>query len=307
MVQFKPVKGKVTELNPEEVKILQNNDVKLLYFMCLLVQLGPKAENLVKYFNMKPGKVTAARWITTCTNILMLYCQTSNPPKNLILLTKIIVNIYAPSIFAIKQDWHVSSGPKHIFNLIQNSKQLLEKKYPSLYENVKNTILNNSYFLHIENLLVCMVHDSDLEVRNKALEIIENARKYHMKSKSTKVRRFQKPTEIKFDAQNYYELVKISEYKPWQFVSPPIFKDYSIEDLKNNNFTHDYLKVCVHNQHCERYVSWTSEAAAAVIGYQKRHYHILNKQKSTQKIPTKPTKEHFVNLVNPNVKRKLFE
>ena len=308
MVNFKQIKGLVKEVHPS---YLNNKDVRLLYFLCLLVQSGPSCKNLVKYFNKKPGKVTGARWITTATNILMLYMQTKAPSKNLILLTKIIVNIYGPAIFDIKQNWHMSSGPKHIFTIIQNSKKLLKSDHPSYYENVINTIKNNAFYLHIENMLVCMVHDDDLKIRRKALEVIEKARKYRQKTKSTKVRKFMKPT-INFDADEYFNLIDIDSFKPLQFVSPPIFDGYSIDQIKILDFKHDYQKVPCHNQHVERFVALTSQAGEAVVGQEKRHQWILNKMKSTAQIPTKPTKKHFMKLAYDKVKvdgvtKKLFE
>ena len=309
MVQFQPLDGKVTEISKE---LLQNQDIRNMYHLCLLVQTGPCAPpDIAKYFECTPGTVSFARWITTANNVLCLYCQTENPTYELILLTQIILNIYAPAIFDIKQNWHMSSGPKHIFNIIQNSKKLLESDHPSYYENVMNTIENNAFYLHLENVLVCMVHDHDAKIRNKALDIIEKARNYHKKTKSMKVRKFIKPT-VNFDAKEYFNLIDIGSYKPLDFVSPPIFKDYSIYQIRTHDFSHEYQKVPCHNQHVERFVALTHQAGQAVVGQEKRHQWILNKMKSTAKIPTKPTKNHFIRFAYDKVKvdgvtRKLFE
>ena len=90
--------------------LLHNKDVELLYYLCLLVQEGPGAKHLLPYFKRNPGKVTSARWITTASNILVVYLQEPNPSEILSLLVKVIVNLYGPCVFFEMITLHVVCG-----------------------------------------------------------------------------------------------------------------------------------------------------------------------------------------------------
>ena len=146
--QFRPITGKVTDIH-EEFK--HNNDLKLFHDLCMLTQAGPNArQELLDAFNKSPGVVHQARWVTAASNLLMLYLQSMNPSKDLILVIKIIVNIYGPALFYIKENWHVSNGPLHVFNVLQLSKKLLQFERPELFTIVKTVIQNNGFYLHPE-------------------------------------------------------------------------------------------------------------------------------------------------------------
>ena len=84
--KFKPISGKVR--SDVDETILHNNDVQTLFRLCLLAQEGPKTSNqdLLKSFDHKVGVVTAARWVTTASNILCHYMQETQPSKELTFL-----------------------------------------------------------------------------------------------------------------------------------------------------------------------------------------------------------------------------
>ena len=100
--RFKPIPGKVRSVSEE---LLHNKDVKNFYMLCQLVQEGPKTSNkqLMSFFTYNPGKVTAARWITTANNILCLYMQATQPTKELVLLigkySQVLVQFFRFSSF----------------------------------------------------------------------------------------------------------------------------------------------------------------------------------------------------------------
>ena len=83
--KFIPRPGKVRNV---DASLLHNKDLKNLYWLCVLVQEGPKTTNqdALTHFEYTPGVVTAARWITTASNILCLYMQETQPSEQLILL-----------------------------------------------------------------------------------------------------------------------------------------------------------------------------------------------------------------------------
>ena len=100
MVDFTPIPGLV---NQEEAEKWfedpgTNKDVRTLLRLSLIVQSGlPDAP-----FKSPPGPVHNARWVTTCSNVLYLYTQESEPWDGLVLLVKIVLNLYTPSILFIK-------------------------------------------------------------------------------------------------------------------------------------------------------------------------------------------------------------
>ena len=302
--RFRPITGKVTDIH-EEFK--HNNDLRLFHDLCMLTQAGPNArQELLDAFKKSPGVVHQARWVTAASNLLCLYLQSMNPSNDLILVVKIILNIYGPALFYIKENWHVSKGPLHVFHVLQLSKKLLQYEKPELFTIVKNVIQNNGYFLHPENMLVAMVHDPDGPVRSKAIKIIESLREHEeeepdeedlleaLEAGDLGIRRFDVPSKINFEAKSYTQLINFKDFDLFEMCSPPILKEYSIDDIKARNFTHDFQKVPAHSQHVERFVSLTSEAGKHAVGHDSRHFWILNKMEATSKIPTTATKGDFL-------------
>ena len=76
-MDFIAIEGKVEPIEEECNEILQNHDMKQLHDLSLLVQLGPKkaGTRLINSFFRAVGHVHAARWVTTATNLLVLYMQ----------------------------------------------------------------------------------------------------------------------------------------------------------------------------------------------------------------------------------------
>ena len=161
---------------PIDETLLQNNDIRNLFELCLLVQAGPKSKH-IKAFQCSPGNVSHARWITSANNILIHYMQLTKPSNELRLIVRVVVNIYAPSIFQIKTNFHFSFGPRHLFQTFALAKDVFKAKVHSKYlEVVKTTLQTNGFHGHPENILVSMSMDKDVTVKKKAIEIIKKRR-----------------------------------------------------------------------------------------------------------------------------------
>ena len=91
-----------------------------------------------------------SRWITSASCTLRLFCQTANPSRWLIKIVSFILNIYAPSVFAIKKDPNVVNGSRHLFSIIKRARDHLTIKEE--FGSFMVTILNNSYFLLQEHV-----------------------------------------------------------------------------------------------------------------------------------------------------------
>ena len=96
-----------------------------------------------------------------------------------------------------------------------------------------------------------MVTDPDDKVREEGIHMIEKLRAQDTARRengveSAKLRTFKKPTKIDFSANKYYKMIDFNDFGPDDVCSPPILRDYGIEDIKNRNFTHAFQKVPSH-------------------------------------------------------------
>ena len=302
-MNFKPIKGKVVEITENYGKILENKDVCHLHDLSLLIQAGPNAETrLVNSFFKTVGHVHNARWVTTASNLLILYMQSEDPSDELVLLVNFIVNCYTPALLNIKKTPHCSNGPRHVFQILEWSRDLLEKDHPEVFEVVKACIEDNAYYLHPEQVLLAMVTDPEEKVRDEAIKVIKKfrAQDKYRKEKCIglmKIRVFKKPENIDFSAKNYHTMVNMDEFDYIDVCSPSMLRDYSIDDIKSQNFSNGFWKVPSHSQHIERFVALVSKAAEHASGYKNRHQWILNHVAASKKIPTSAKKDDFINLV----------
>ena len=102
MVDFTPIPGLVHQEEAEKwfEDPGTNKDVRTLLRLSLIVQSGLPDEP----FKCLPGPVHNARWVTTCSNVLYLYTQEPEPWDGLVLLVKVVLNLYTPAILFIKEN-----------------------------------------------------------------------------------------------------------------------------------------------------------------------------------------------------------
>ena len=79
---------------------------------------------------------------------------------------------------------------------------------------------------------------------------------------------------------------------------PPLTFDFSNADLEKCSMGEDLLfpDIPCHSQNVERAVACTTKVAETVVGYTKRHAHILLLNKSRQKISKNATKKRLHQL-----------
>lgn len=170
--------------------------------------------------NLDPGKITHSRWLTTANRILQLYVSTENPSENLKEITRFIQNVYSPMWFEIKFNPSCKNGAKTVWKLIQRTRYLSRR----LRNIVDPVIQRNAFFLHPENLLICMLADDRTHVKELALRRVLKARLTH----DQKLRSFAVP-KINFDVNDYIELI---DWQATDITSPPILNALSTEEIK---------------------------------------------------------------------------
>ena len=239
-------------------------------------------------------------------SFLFLYSQEPEPSDKLILLVKIVVNLYAPMILKIKASSHVSQGSIHYFSMLQLSRNLF-KNNQELLENVISTLKWNGYWCHPESIILAMLFDQRESVKEKAIQLIQQCREEEeagIREYQFEIRKFMVPKSINFEAETYDQLINL-ETVDVEFTSPPLLNGYSIEEIQSLKFKEDFQNIPCHSTTVERFVALTSIAAKSTIGQENRHGWLLNKVQSCEKISSHPTKEQFAAAAS--AKRKLYE
>lgn len=275
---------KITTELPEIDLQMLSTDQKYLYNMSLSISRGNISEDLA---NTKPGKMAHSRWLTTANRVLRLYVATSNPSEHLQCLTEYILKVYAPTWFSIKVHSEVKYGPQHLFKLIQRSRYM-----PCHLRQIVDKIIQvNGYFAHPENILIAMLADSRVNIRELGLRRILKSRDHILE---TEIRKF-KISQINFEANEYYELIN------WQSVvvtEPPITKKFSTDELKemiaNVPDQMSLLNVPCHSQAVERCVKLVTEASSSVCGQEARDGFIRSRIASREILPKFETKSDFL-------------
>ena len=238
--------------------------------------------------------------------LTFLYSQEPNPSDKLILLVRIILNLYAPMILNIKASSHVSQGARHYYSLLHLSRNLFHNDQ-KLLDNVIATLKWNGYWCHPESIILAMLFDQRDVIKEKAIQLIQQCREEEeagTREYQFEVRKFMVPKSINFEAESYDQLIDCDTVDV-EFTSPPLLNGYTIEEIKSLNFKEDFHNIPCHSTTVERFVALTSIAATSTIGQENRHGWLLNKVQSCEKISSHPTKEEYVAAAS--AKRKLYD
>lgn len=187
--------------------------------------------------------------------------------------------------FKIKSQPSIIYGPNHIHETTVRMRSLSVQTQ----DIVKPILQRYGYFCHPENILISMVADDRSHIRELGWRRILKARK----SKNLgEVRRFKVPP-IKFDAENYFEMIE------WQddITEPPLTKDLSereIEELIKLQKAYQGLSdIPCHTQAVERLIKLVTEASEKVCGEERRDGYIRTTLASRKKMPVYENKAQY--------------
>jgi hypothetical protein len=144
-----------------------SKDQKYLYDICKAVECDAVSQDL------KPGPVVHSSWLTTACRILRLYVGTTRPTKNLNILVKFILKVYALMWFEIKNEPSCTNGAPLLWKMTHLTNYLPTK----LNVVVQEVIQRNAFYAHPENILVSMLTDEERFIRQLAVKKIIAARK----------------------------------------------------------------------------------------------------------------------------------
>lgn len=276
--KFKKISAELPEL--ESTKDL-SKDQKYLLEISRAVVTGECSEDLAL---KNPGPMSHARWLTTANRLLRLYVATARPDKKLKSLAALIVKVYSPVWFSIKNKQFCYDGAKNLWKTIFLSRNL-EKETRTIIDPV---IQRNGYFGHCETILLAMMVDERKNVREQALKKILDSRQ----KRSSKIRKFRLPN-FKFDAADYTDLIE------WVDVTePPITRNISDDELSFLvlNLPNELKKIMrfpCHTQAVERHIKLVTQASMTVIGQEARDSLIRGGIKSRSIIPEFNFKKHY--------------
>lgn len=155
---------------------------------------------------------------------------------------------------------------------------------------VNKVIQTNAYFAHSENILLCMIHDEDINIRKVGWRRILNARD---RDSSETVRCFKLP-KIYFDAQEYHGMI---DWQVSEVLEPPLTKTmnyYEIKERGSTGETPSFIpKFPCHTQAVERHIKLVTEASTVVCGSEARDGFIKTRVLSRQKMPKIESKQDF--------------
>ena len=208
------------------------------------------------------GKLGYARWLTVANRILRHYVSFSDPTANLILMENFVINVYAKAWFSIKTKSLFTDSPTHVFNMIQNAVQLDDSRVSEVMFRV---IENNSLALRSENLLCAMLPDSRPDIRSQAIEKILDIRK---KFSARDFRKFIKPSNINFQANDYYELIGKDNWLE-SILTDEYLSEY-LESVLDSSEPFSFPKFPCHTQSVERHLRLVSETFSMIADQKLR-------------------------------------
>ena len=168
----------------------------------------------------EPGCLNHARWLTS-NRILCLYVSTLRPSAELVIIVKFLLKVHVPQCFSIKKQKSVKDGARHFFNTIRLSRYLS-------VENLKiidAVISRNAFFALPENILLSMISDEQISIRQDALKKILEARQTAKDN--------EQPTSsplpmINFNATHYGNMIDWSKV---EIISQPVLRKVTNEKL----------------------------------------------------------------------------
>ena len=159
---------------------------------------------------------------------------------------------------------------------------------------VKPAVQRNAYFAHTSTMICGMLESTDRRVQNKAVQLIKQSRLKPPKKPKIKalqsIRKFQIPP-LQWQAKKWSEII---DWNGVQIHECSILSSIDIKELDNIIIKpHNFPSYPLHSQSVECCVKLVTEAAAKVVGSEKRHEHIISVVESRRMRKSSDTKKDF--------------
>ncbi|KAK3925304.1 Tetratricopeptide repeat protein 30-like protein [Frankliniella fusca] len=289
IVKFKSVKCDLPEMDPTDL----SNDQRYMYEIADAIRCGECSPELASRLI---GPINMARWLTTANRVLRLYISTKRPTNKLKLVVQYLLTVYVPLWFRIRRNKSIGDGCRHLFQAIKLSR-FLPLKYREV---VNSTIQTNAFFAMPENLLLGMVTDSRLTVRQDALTKILQAKQ---ETQLTTVR-FNIVPKINFEANDYTDMIKWDQTDV-SLTLPPVLMHIPEDELTCKLSMADglvpdweFTSFPCHTVAVERTVKLVTEVSKRVIGPDARDRQIRSTLLSRKAVSSFGSKKDFVGAID---------
>ena len=223
--------------------------------------------------------------------ILILYTRTSNPSFSLKLITKYVVQVYAPSWFNIRKNNNFVQGPALLYQKIQ----LIKSQSAEVQDMALKVVHRNGWLAEQGTFLCSMLSSTEDHVRLKAVQLILKAKRQPPKKPKLKILRGLRKLivpEFNLNAEHWSDLIELNYSVP--IYLPNIISKLTEQELEQIISEPSYFpKFPLHSTSVERAVKLVSESASKCFGYEARHNHILSKIRGRKVMPAFHTKNQF--------------
>ena len=206
VISFEPIELELPNIDPEEL----STDQKYLFDICNGISRG----NISMSLSLRhPGKISYhIKLVNNSRQNFKVICITLNPSLDLKILTKYVVKVYSTSWSEIEMKPTCMYGSNHLFEIIKKVCYLSKE-----HKNIVDPVLQrNAYFCHPENILLAMLVDKRMHIRELGLRQIIKCRESYDNQMS--FRPF-KVLNLNLNARDYVDMIN------WQNVNvtePPL-------------------------------------------------------------------------------------
>ena len=236
-----------------------------------------------------------SRWLTLANRVLRLYASVSTSSENLKTLADFIINVYAPTWVDIKCQPKCVHGTMHLWNMIRRMQHISETLRKEVLESV---VKRGAYYAHQENVLIAMINDDNMTIRELGFRRILKARRESEETprNSSIIWQFD-VSEINIKAEHYSGLLHWE--RDHQRTEPPITMAISEEELcacirDDKKWDEKLFDFPCHTQALERCIKLVTEASCKVYGKDSRDGFVRATIESRRKMPRLESKKDLI-------------
>ena len=267
-----------------------STDACICYKYCQAIRTGQLTTQLAE---LKPGPIVHSRWLTTGEALLFMWTRkhglTGKNLENLETLVRFCLDSYFKLFFDIKVKHDIIYGPTHVLTQVR----ILRTLPQAVQTIVTPYIRTGAWYSHSECVLLSLLGSQDKEDRRFAVEFILKIRgKNQFGSLKVRARRMPRLNLMATSLQTLIEWNVKESHEP---VYTCKFNQEQLKQLIEVPFS--VPKFSIHAQATERCVKQVTEAAAAVVGQERRDGYIRARIQSREEMPVFRTKKHIMALI----------
>ena len=285
---FRPLPGgeDLVEM-PEHIVNSLATDAVVSYKYVKAVKTGVLPPELAK---LKPGPIVHSRWLTTGEALLFLWTRhhglVGRDAKNLETLVTFCLRSYFKLFFDIKVKHDLIHGPYHVLTQLRIL-QTLSKEVKTI---VTPYVRTGAWYSHSESVLLSLLGSKVTKDRDFAVNMILKVRgKREFGDLSVRDRRTPK---LNLKATTLQNMI------PWDLkeVHEPVYtcklSRAELREILHTPFS--VPKFSLHTQSTERCVKQVTEAAAEVVGQDRRDGFVRARIHNREKMPKFRTKKDIL-------------